>query len=92
MTNAIQQTIPTRSRVNQPSENGSGENQEKRRREHKKVEYVGSRWAGVVLLLLTALLSLTFSFQGKGMTFQIGNVLDRVNAFFFGSSTMTFEK
>lgn len=64
----------------------------RQRREHKRVEYSGSRWAGVALLLLTALLSLIFSFQGKGVTFPIGNVIDRVNGIFFGSSTMTFEK
>lgn len=67
-------------------------NIEGRLRTHNQKEYAGSRWAGVALLLATALLSLMFSLQGKGMTFQIGNVLDRVSGIFFGSSTMTFEK
>lgn len=64
----------------------------RQQREHKRVEYSGSRWAGVALLLVTALLSLSFSLQGKGVTFAIGDVLDRVSNFLFGSSSMTFEK
>lgn len=64
----------------------------RQRRDHKRIEYAGSRWAGVALLLATALFSLFFSLQGKGMTFQIGNILDRISSLFFRSSTMTFEK
>lgn len=64
----------------------------RQRREHKRVEYSGSRWAGVVLLLLTALLSLFFFLQGKGVTVPVGNILDRISGVLFGSSTMTFEK
>lgn len=61
-------------------------------REKKRVEVTGSRWVGVALLLLTALLSFVFSFQGKGVTVQFGDVVSRISNVFFGSSTMTFEK
>lgn len=76
---------------NLPSSTAQQRNTEGRLRTHNQKEYAGSRWAGVALLLLTALLSLLFSLQGKGMTFHIENVLDRVSGIFFGSSTMTFE-
>lgn len=69
----------------------SDEQKTSRPRERKK-EYTGSRWIGVALLLLTALLSYLFSLQGKGATFRIGGVLDRISEIFFGSSTMTFER
>lgn len=40
----------------------------KPKREKKKVEYAGSRWAGLILLLLTILASLSFYLYGSWLS------------------------
>lgn len=63
----------------------------------KKPEYTGSRWAGLVLFIITLLISLLFYLKGQlnseTLTFDLSNL--KLPSFlnpFFGPSVYTLEK
>jgi len=66
----------------------------KPKREKKKIEYTGSRWAGIILLLATIVFSLLFYAKGrlgeKGP--GIGEIINKISTEIFGQKTYTFEK
>lgn len=65
-----------------------------KKREKKKAEPIGSRWAGVMLLFLTICISLLFYTKGKISegTFDVSGAIDGVSKQLFGQQTYRFEK
>jgi hypothetical protein len=65
-----------------------------RPREHSGKELAGSRWAGIILLFVTIVISLLFYLQGK-LTKKDASALDATgstNQGLFGTKTYRFEK
>lgn len=62
---------------------------EKPKRAKKEKEYTGSRWLGLVLFIVTALLSLMFYLRGQQLS---GNINKPDISFPTGQSTYRFEK
>lgn len=73
----------------------SGEEQKTPRvREHSEKELTGSRWAGLMLLFITIIISLLFYLQGKLAT-KDAPALDETGSTdqgLFGTKTYRFEK
>lgn len=66
----------------------------KPKREKKKIVYTGSRWAGIVLLILTIVFSLMFYAKGKFSEtgISIGGMVNKLFTEVFGQQTYTYEK
>ncbi len=70
------------------------EAESKEQKKQKKIEYTGSRWTGLVLLVLTTLVSVFLYTKGHlaGGLPNISGFINTISSSLFGQETETFEK